>query len=74
MSEEQEIEQLTEELGRACTNYDLSTVLTALTYLSADACIQTRLGEDLFLAEFTKNLLDAIQSLKDHDNGNCTHH
>lgn len=73
MSEEQDIEHLTEQLGRACADYDLSTVLTALTYLSADAGIQSRLGEDLFLAEFTKNLLDAIQSLKENDNGNCTH-
>ena len=73
MSEEQDIKHLTEELGRACADYDLTTVLTALTYLSADAGIQSRLGEDLFLAEFVKNLFEAIQRLKEHDNGNCTH-
>ncbi len=71
---EDRIEDLTEEMGHACSGYDLSTVLTALTYLTAAACIQSGLGEDVFLAQFTKSLLETIQSLKDHDNGNCTHH
>ena len=74
MSEEGDIQELVEELGQACWHHDLSTVVTALTYISADVCIQTRLGEDMFLAEFTKHLLEAIKTLKEIDNGNRSHH
>jgi len=74
MSEEGDIQELVEELGQVCRHHDLSTVVTALTYICADVCIQTRLGEDMFLAEFTKHLLEAIKTLKEIDDGNHSHH
>jgi len=74
MSEEGDIQELVDDLGHACRHHDLNTVVTALTYLSADVCIQTHLGEDIFFAQFTEMLLDAIKTLKEIDNGNRSHH
>ena len=69
-----DLENLTEELGGAYTGYELGTVLTALTYMVADACVQSELDEGMFLTHFNKHLMEAINELKDHDNGNSTHH
>lgn len=71
---EREISDLIDEMGTVCSGYELSTVMTVLTYLAADACIQSGLGEDLFLAQFAKSLCETVQNMKDHDNGNRTHH
>ncbi len=71
---DEEVEYLTEILGRACSGHGVSAVLTALTYLLADSCIQSGLGEADFLARFNDNLAETIRDLKEHDNGNCTHH
>ena len=74
MTDSDDIDNLTEALGEACTGYELSTVLTALTYLTADACIQSEMGEDMFLTHFIKHLREAINELTENDNGNSTHH
>lgn len=72
--ENDEVNNLTEALGEACTGYDLGTVLTALTYLIADACTQSNMNESLFLITFNKHLIEAINELTENDNGNGTHH
>jgi len=69
-----DIDNLTEALGEACTGYELSTVLTALTYLTADACIQSEASEDVFLQRFILSFANAIDQLKEENNGNSTHH
>ena len=71
---DEEVEYLTELLGRACSGHGVSVVLTALTYLLADSCIQSGFDDAGFITEFNKNLAEAIRDLKEHDNGNCTHH
>jgi hypothetical protein len=65
---------LTEELGNLCSGYDMPTVLTALTYLCADACIQSGLGEGTFLASLSESILTAVQDIREYDNGNRSHH
>lgn len=69
-----EIDALIEAMGKACSGYEMSAVLTALTYLVADACIQSGLGEDVFLTRFNKVLVETITDLEGFSDGNCTHH
>jgi hypothetical protein len=51
-----EASDLTEELGNLCSGYDMPIVLTALTYLCADACVQSGLGEDTFLTRLNESI------------------
>jgi hypothetical protein len=69
-----EASELTEELGNLCSGYDMPTVLTALTYLCADACVQSGLGEDTFLTQLTESIRVAVQDIREYDNGNRSHH
>jgi len=68
------IDNLIEALGVACSGYEMSTVLTALTYLVADTCVQSGLGEDVFLTQFNTHLAETISRLEEFHNGNSTHH
>jgi len=69
-----EASELTEELGSLCSGYDMLTVLTALTYLCADACVQSGSGEDTFLTQLTDSVRVAVQDIREYDNGNRSHH
>jgi hypothetical protein len=69
-----DINELTEALGAACSGYDLPTVMTAITYIVADACVQSRVSEHKFLAQFNDSLNTALEEIKEYDNGNRTHH
>ena len=69
-----EASELTEELGSLCSGYDMPTVMTALTYLCADACVQSGLGEDTFLTRLNESILTAVQDIREYDNGNRSHH
>jgi hypothetical protein len=69
-----EVSDLTEELGNLCSGYDMPIVLTALTYLCADACVQSGLGEDTFITQLAESILTAVQDIREYDNGNRSHH
>lgn len=69
-----DVDALIAAVGEACSGYEMSTVLTALTYMVADACIQSGLGEDVFLTQFNKVLVETITDLEGFSDGNCTHH
>jgi tRNA(Arg) A34 adenosine deaminase TadA len=70
----EEASDLTEELGNLCSGYDMPIVLTALTYLCADACIQSGLGEVTFLASLNESIRVAVQDIREYDNGDRSYH
>lgn len=69
-----DLNELIDRVGEFFNGYDLASVLTALTYLTADACIQSETSEDVFLQRFILSFASAIDQLKEENNGNSTHH
>ena len=69
-----DLNELIDRVGELFNGYDLASVLTALTYLTADACIQSETSEDVFLQRFILSFANAIDQLKEENNGNSTHH
>lgn len=69
-----DLNELIDRVGELFNGYDLASVLTALTYLTADACIQSETSEDVFLQRFIMSFANAIDQLKEENNGNSTHH
>lgn len=69
-----DLNELIDRVGELFNGYDLASVLTALTYLTADACIQSETSEDVFLQRFILSFASAIDQLKEENNGNSTHH
>lgn len=69
-----ELNDLIDRVGEVFNGYDLASVLTALTYMTADACIQSETSEEVFLHKFILCFDNALSELKGENNGNCTHH
>lgn len=69
-----ELNELIERVGQTFDGYDLTSVLTALTYMVADACIQSETSEEVFLQKFILCFASALNELKDEEHGNSTHH
>jgi hypothetical protein len=69
-----EVARLTTNIGHTLSGFDMPVVLTVLTYLSADACIQSNMDEDEFLTRFVYYIRLAVNNIKEEENGNRSHH
>lgn len=68
------LEDLIEQVGEACSGSSVAQVLTALTYILADTCVQSGLAEDEFLSQLVINLTSAINDIEGAEHGRSTHH
>ena len=67
-------DQLIEGIGKVCSGYSVGQILTAMTYIMADAIIQSDTSEDDFLTEFCRNFVNAINEIQETENGDRSYH
>lgn len=70
----EEFAGIMDRLGEVLTGLTMPDVLTALTYLIADVVVQSEIPVDKFMVEFNTNMLNAINQIKEYENGNRSYH
>lgn len=70
----EEFAGIMDRLGEVLTGLTMPDVLTALTYLIADVVVQSEIPVDKFMVEFNTNMLNAINEIKEYEDGNRSYH
>lgn len=70
----EEFADIMDRLGEVLTGLTMPDVLTALTYLIADVVVQSEIPVDKFMVEFNTNMLNAINEIKEYEDGNRSYH
>lgn len=70
----EEFADIMDRLGEVLTGLTMPDVLTALTYLLADAAVQSEVPVDQFMTTLNTNVLNAINEIEEYEDGNRSYH